>query len=114
MSTATVTRQENFSYSGIHGNIVSIHMTFYYQNGNLACGGLYTNDTCLQLVEGDWITSHHLKISRYDHTSWTTSEGTLLVGGSDSTLLSSFYTTELVKTDGTTEVGTLTLTYPSA
>ena len=73
----------------------------------MACGGLYTNDTCLQLVDGEWITSHHLNLERWSHTSWTTSSGdVLLVGGSGE-----YQSTELVKADGTTEVGTLNLKY---
>ena len=80
-----------------------------YQNGNLTCGGGDTRDTCLQLVDGDWTTSHHLQTSRDGHTSWTNRDGdTLLIGG-----FPEYLTTELVKTDGTTEVGTLQLKYKS-
>ena len=75
----------------------------------MACGGEYNRDTCLQLVDGVWITSHQLKISRYGHTSWNTTDGVLLIGGE----YPESHSTELVKADGTTEVGTLTLKYES-
>ena len=64
----------------------------------------------MQLVDEDWIISHHLNTRRHIHTSWTTSNGdVLLVGGGWGEDLS----TELVKTDGTTELGTLKLKYNS-
>ena len=68
----------------------------------MACGGQNTRDTCLQLVDGVWITSHNLQTLRKEHTSWTTSDGILLVGGYPES-----QSTELVKNDGTTEVVTL-------
>ena len=68
----------------------------------MACGGQNTRDTCLQLVDGVWTISHNLKTLRKEHTSWTTNEGTLLVGG-----YPEYQSTELVKNDGTTEVVTL-------
>ena len=74
----------------------------------MACGGAITPDTCLQLVDGVWITSHKLKTSRDRHTSWTTTDGVLLIGG-----YGEFQSTELVKADGTTEVGRLNLKYGS-
>ena len=74
----------------------------------MACGGGVTRDTCLQLVDGDWITSHHLQTARESHTSWTNTDGVLLIGG-----YPEGQTTELVKADGTTEVGTLQLKYYS-
>ena len=72
----------------------------------MACGGQNTRDTCLQLVDGVWIKSHNLKTKRDAHTSWTTTDGTLLIGGRDGLTF-----TTLVKVDGTTEVGTIK--YPS-
>ena len=74
----------------------------------MACGGFETRNTCLQLVDGVWTISHNLKTERAAHTSWTTADGVLLIGGS-----SDQKSTELVKTDGTTEVGTLQLKYDS-
>ena len=75
----------------------------------MVCGGFETRDTCLQLAEGVWTISHDLKTSRVAHTSWTTADGVLLIGGANP----EYQSTELVKTDGTTEVGTLTLKYRS-
>ena len=64
-------------------------------------------------MDGEWITSHHLQIPRYAHTSWTTSDGTLLIGGLGE--MNHFSnSTELVKTNGTTEVGALQLKYESS
>jgi len=84
--------------------------SFHTQNGNLACGGKDTSTTCLQFINGGWITSHQLQTERYHHTSWRTSSGdVLLVGG-----LGEFQSTELVKMDGTTEMGTLQLKYKSS
>ena len=74
----------------------------------MACGGAITPETCLQLVDGVWTISHNLKTSRDRHTSWTTTDGVLLIGG-----YGEFQSTELVKADGTTEVGTLNLKYGS-
>ena len=73
----------------------------------MACGGSSTTRTCLQLVDGDWSTSHNLMKRRYAPTSWTTTDGnTLLIGG-----VGEEQTTELVTTY---EVRTLTLKYNSS
>jgi len=82
---------------------------WHSQNGNLLCGGQYNLIGCLKLVDGVWITGYYLQTWRFFHTSWSNSQGTLLIGG----CCGEFQTTELVKTDGTTEVGTLTLKYES-
>ena len=75
----------------------------------MACGAHYTSETCVQLVKGKWITSHHLQTKRWGHTSWRTpSNDVLLVGGSGE-----LQSSELVKSNGTTEVGTLQLKYYS-
>ena len=78
----------------------------------MVCGdGDYSSTTCVQLVDGKWNTSHQLQTKRYGHTSWTLPDGSgdvLLVGGWDE-----YQSTELVKSDGTTEVGTLRLKYRS-
>jgi len=80
---------------------------WHSQNGKLLCGGTISETTCIRLVDGEWITSHHLQTSRAFHNSWTTPSGdVLLVGG-----YVTEKTTELVKSDGTTEIGTLALKY---
>ena len=88
-------------------NIIII--IYYLQNGNLACGGWETKKTCIQLVDGEWVTSHQLQTERNGHTSLRTSSGDdLLVGGFNAI---GDQSTELVKIDGTSEVGTLQLKY---
>ena len=75
----------------------------------MVCGGEYTRTTCVKFVDEMWIISHELQRPRYEHTSWTTPEGyVFLVGGNGETR-----STELVKSDGTTEVGSLELRYQS-
>ena len=77
----------------------------------MLCGGEGTDEsrtTCLKLVDQEWITSHHLQTEkRYGHASWRMAGGdVILIGGSGEE-----QTTEIVKTDGTTEIGTLQLKY---
>ena len=68
-----------------------------------------TETTCLQFVDNKWVTSHYLLTNRWGHTSWETQSGDiLLIGGYHEE-----QTTELVKSDGTTELGTLQLKYLS-
>ena len=70
------------------------------QNGDLICGGPYYNpDTCLKWTDGSWNVSHNLIHDRTSHTSWSTDEGVLLIGGG----LGSETTTEMVTWEGTTE-----------
>ena len=50
------------------------------------CGGDYirnstTNTTCITFTSGQWVTSHALTEERWDHTSWSTDAGILLMGG---------------------------------
>ena len=71
------------------------------------CGGLWHTITCKQLTDGDWVTIQ-LKRSHTDHTSWVTPSGdVLLIDPAEGE------STELVKADGTTEIGTLQLKYDS-
>jgi hypothetical protein len=48
----------------------------------LICGGYdsSTLTTCLSFASGQWVTSHTLE-GRYDHTSWQTRQGLVLMGG---------------------------------
>ena len=48
------------------------------------CGGYYTRTTCITFSSGQWVTSHALTEERWDHTSWSTDAGILLMGGYDS------------------------------
>ena len=45
------------------------------------CGGDYTRTTCITFTSGQWVTSHALTVRRYDHTSWSTEAGIVLMGG---------------------------------
>ena len=65
--------------------------------------------TCIQLVDGEWITSHQLQRIRFGHSGWTTPSGdVLLVGGY---AVGEEKTTELVKRDGSSQIGSLELKY---
>ena len=57
----------------------------------LICGGT----TCLSFTSGLWITSHTLVDFRYDHTSWQTEQGLVLMGGEGN-----YFTSEIVATAG--------------
>ena len=79
------------------------------QNDNIICGGVVegSGTTCIQLIDGQWRTSNQLKSQREYHCSWKTLYGdVLIIGGGN---LESRTTTELVKSDGSTSSGTLTL-----
>ena len=54
------------------------------QTGLEACGGggSATRTTCVRLEAGSWTPSHQLFHQRWDHTSWASPAGTLLMGGS--------------------------------
>ena len=55
-------------------------------NGLVVCGGGRcdygdTCTSCLTFTSGRWIKSHTLLHDRYDHTSWMSEEGLVLIGG---------------------------------
>ena len=54
--------------------------------------------------------SNTLRVPREDHVSWTTENGTYLIGGGGRE--GQVFTTELVKEDGTTDHG-FSLKYPT-
>ena len=66
----------------------------------MACGGWDTETTCVQLVDGEWITSHdELQTRHVGQVSWSpqdTGDVLLMGAGVDSDMK----TTELVKIDG--------------
>jgi hypothetical protein len=67
-------------------------------NSLIICGGPYystTPTTCLSFTSGQWITSHTLVEERYDHSSWQTEQGLVLIGGNASPI-----TSEIVATAG--------------
>ena len=71
--------------------------TDHTQNGFIICGGYNTETSCLTLAAGgQWNVSHQLKYKRYQHSSWDTPDGgVLLIGG-----VYSRTTTELLTDDG--------------
>ena len=67
----------------------------------MLCGGGGDVDTltsCLTLTDHAWSVSHQLLFRRYEHSSWWSEEGVLLIGGYESSL-----TTELLTNDGKSE-----------
>ena len=47
-------------------------------------GWTHTLRTCLTFTSGQWIQSHTLQYSRYDHSTWVSDHGIILLGGYDS------------------------------
>ena len=81
------------------------------QTGLEACGG-YGYDpsfTCVRLEASSWTPSHQLFHQRWDHTSWASPAGTLLMGGSLPGLGS--LTTELLDTNTGDSVPSFPLKY---
>ena len=50
--------------------------------GLTACGGYQTQTTCHTLIAGQWEQSATLVMARFDHVSWSSANGTFLMGGS--------------------------------
>ena len=50
--------------------------------GLTACGGYQTQPTCHTLIAGQWELSATLVMARFDHVSWSSANGTFLMGGS--------------------------------
>ena len=55
----------------------------------LICGGwfkdtLTSSNTCLTFISGRWMTSHYMVEERYEHNSWQTEQGVVMMGGYDS------------------------------
>ena len=60
---------------------------YHTQSGDILCGGYEDPDpstTCISYTAGAWVTSHTLLEERYDHCSWRSPEGVLLMGGEGS------------------------------
>ena len=55
---------------------------YHTMDSLVICGGSFTTTTCITFTSGQWVTSHALTEQRYDHTSWSTDAGILLMGGS--------------------------------
>ena len=100
-------------------NVTSLpEVRFHHtQHGDKLCGGgrgtrVNTDRTCIQWkpAEEQWNVSNTLRVPRIDHVSWTTENGTYLIGGRGQERQE--LTTELVKEDGTTDHG-FSLKYPT-
>ena len=72
-------------------------MSGHTQDGEVACGGgeYATGTSCSTLTGSGWTTSHQLQQWRYDHSSWSSPAGLLLMGGRSSPT-----TTELLTDTG--------------
>ena len=62
--------------------------TDHSQSGLIACGGLFTTDTCVKFSNGTWTQSHDNLDTRIGHMSWSSSVyGTRLMGQRTTELL---------------------------
>ena len=59
---------------------------YHTSTGLTLCGGAwYTSTSCITFSSGEWVTSHTLAESRYDHSAWmTNNKNIILIGGFDS------------------------------
>ena len=77
--------------------------SFLLQSEFLVCGGgpegSLQSKTCLTLTAEGWVKTHDLHHERVKHISWTTDQGTVLIGG-----FMSQSTTEIVKQPGLVEL----------
>ena len=55
--------------------------TYHTQAGLVACGGYGTLTSCVTFSAGTWVYTHQLETFRYDHVSWSSPEGVVLMGG---------------------------------
>ena len=78
------------------------------QDGLVACGGMgtATSTSCVSLTGGGWQESHQLQQERYDHSSWRSPAGLLLMGGFDSPT-----STELLSVTDSSTSSNFTLEY---
>jgi len=77
------------------------------QSGLIACGGYYTQTSCLIFSNGVWQHHSTLNQPREDHSVWNNGTTTLLIGG-----LGSPMTTEVISTDSDHHAP-FNLTYPT-
>ena len=82
---------------------------YHTQSGDILCGGYedhVPSTTCMSYTAGAWVTSHTLLEERYDHCSWRSPEGVLLMGGEGSPR-----TTELLSNTNSTTSLSFSLEY---
>ena len=73
------------------------------QNGLVTCGGgnfTYSSSTCLTLQNGLWTESYNLTEPRYEHMSWRSLDGVILMGGRPETNFNPPHTSEILTEDG--------------
>ena len=97
-SVELLTQKDDSSWSSCSLPNLPDFRSTHTQNGGLTCGGInrFVHSSCLTFSSGEWKTSHMLLQQRYEHTTWNSPIGTILMGGSDAPLL-----TELLNDDGT-------------
>ena len=82
---------------------------YHTQSGDILCGGYedhVPSTTYMSYTGGAWVTSHTLLEERYDHCSWRSPEGVLLMGGEGSPR-----TTELLSNTNSTTALSFSLEY---
>ena len=76
---------------------------YHTGDGDLVCGGIdvdgYSLSSCYNIVTG---TTINLINERYDHTSWSSGQEIILLGGWDG---SSYRTTEVINVGDSTQAG---------
>ena len=59
--------------------------TGHTQSDLFTCGGYSSNDggkrSCLSFSNGHWNTSHQLQTDKFEHSSWMSNQGVVLMGG---------------------------------
>ena len=89
--------------SGHHCRLVSMpgpYRVAHTMDQTTVCGGLSQDCISLDTGLGVWTVSSHLLQTRYDHCSWSSPSGVMLLGSSYSAT-----TTEILLEDGRTEYG---------
>ena len=79
-----------------------LYRSDHTQDGEVACGGSGGPSTCVSLTASGWTTSHQLQQSWYDHVSWRSPDGLLLMGP---------ITTELLTDTGSSSLPSWILEY---
>ena len=77
---------------------------FHSQTGPVVCGGYGGAKSCITFISGDvnWKQTHTLDKSRFWHSAWDSPQGTVLLGGWDS---SAETTSEILLENGHTKPG---------
>jgi len=81
---------------------------YHTQDGLISCGG-YDDDyirTCTKLTTEGWVVSHNLLEDRYEHSSWQSPAGLVLIGGGYP-----YNTTELLSSSDSSSSYNFTLLY---